>query len=234
MRISIIIPTLNEEGYLGRLLNLLTSLEDERLVEIWVADGGSDDATKEVADKFNVNWLQCGRSSRAIQMNQAASSTNGDILYFMHADTCPPDDFLDHIAEALEAGADAGSFAFQFDSSSLMLKFNAWFTQFNLLSVRGGDQSLFITRSSWDALGGYDERFVIMEEYDLLMRAKKAGMHFQLMKGRMLVSDRKYHNNSYLRVNLANVIAMFMFRMGRDPRKIRSRYHSMINHPKGD
>jgi rSAM/selenodomain-associated transferase 2 len=234
VRISIIIPTLNEERYLGRLLDLLTSLEDDRLMEIWIADGGSDDRTKAVAEAYNVHWLQCRKASRAVQMNQAAAQTIGDVLYFMHADTYPPEQFLDHIEKALDGGAHVGSFAFQFDSSSAMLKFNSWFTQFNLLSVRGGDQSMFIKRNSWDLLGGYDERFVIMEEYDLLMRAKKVRLRFELMKGKMLVSDRKYHHNSYLRVNVANVVAMYMFRMGRDPRKIRSRYHSMINHPKGE
>jgi hypothetical protein len=72
-----------------------------------------------------------------------------------------------------------------------------------------------------------------MEEYDFLKRAKTLGYAFGLIQKDVMVSARKYQDNSYLRVNVANLVAMTTFRFGRDPKKIRSTYHGMLNHPKG-
>jgi rSAM/selenodomain-associated transferase 2 len=230
--VSIIIPTLNEQEYLGRLLEILCAIEDRRLLEIYVCDAGSTDQTRKIAGQYDVQWLNVNRPSRAVQMNHAAKMSLGDVLYFLHADTLPPKGFLDDIESAKRNNADLGGYSFRFNSDRKILRLNSWFTRFNKLSFRGGDQSLFITRTAWDMLVGYDEKFVIMEEYELLRRAKKLELRFHLMNGVMLVSDRKYHKNSYIRVNVANILAFSMFRMGCAPDSIRKKYHSMINHPK--
>ena len=165
-------------------------------------------------------------------MNLGASKAQGDVFYFVHADTLPPSSFLDDIEQQIRSGNDCGCYRFKFDSKKKMLSLNSWFTRFNTMGVRGGDQTLFFSREFFEKLGGFDDSFVIMEEYDLLRRVKKAEGRFVLIPKNVFVSDRKYDQNSYLRVNFANAVAMSMWKFGCQPQKIKSTYHRLIRHPK--
>ena len=78
---------------------------------------------------------------------------------------------------------------------------------------RRGDQSLFIKKELFDELGGYDDELKIMEDYDFIKRAKKEFL-FKVIPKNILVSARKYQNNSYLKVNLANLIVFWMYTLG--------------------
>jgi rSAM/selenodomain-associated transferase 2 len=227
MNVSIIIPTLNEAQHVGRLLEHLIKNGGPELLEIWISDAQSDDKTVEIAEKYGVHLLKNQPRSRAKQMNAAARIAQGDVLYFVHADTLPPSTFLADIRSAIEKGHDIGGYRFRFDSDKAMLKFNSWMTRFNVQSFRGGDQSLFITRKLWNELSGFDEKYIIMEEYDLLRRAKKIAT-FGLIPKEVLVSARKYEQSSWMRVNFANLLAMVQFRCGVDPVVIKRTYCNML------
>lgn len=233
-----IIPTLNEEQYLGRLLDFFGGYTDDRLVEVIIVDGNSCDCTFEIAqrwkeqDHLSCKTVRMDKSSRTAQLQFGANLASGDTLYFVHADTLPPCTFLDDVEDAINRGADLGSFRFSFESDRILLRINSWFTRFNTPCVRGGDQTLFVKQAVFHALRGFCSRHVIMEEYDFLKRAKESGYVFSLIQKDVRVSDRKYHENSYLRVNVANLVAMTSFRMGRDPKKIKETYHGMLRHPK--
>jgi hypothetical protein len=71
-----------------------------------------------------------------------------------------------------------------------------------------------------------------MEEYDLIKRAKESGSKYKLIPKDVLVSARKYENNTYFKINLANLLAWVKFRLGVDHRKIKESYFRMINPPK--
>ncbi len=234
MTISIIIPTLNEEKNISRLLEHLFLYKTNEVIEIIVVDALSKDNTKKEASQFDVVFLESKKMSRAIQMNIGAQSAKGDILYFVHADTIPPKSFCEDICQAIDEGADLGGYRFKFVSDKSILKINSWFTRFNLLTFRGGDQTLFIRRDLFLKLDKYDEKFSIMEEYDLFLRAEKENYKFRLIQKDVLVSDRKYENNSYFRVNIANLIAMKMFKRGYDPERIKKTYFKLLNHPKSE
>ena len=104
MQISIIIPTLNEESNIQELLSQLTRIQDDRIAEIIVADGGSSDSTAEMASKFPIKLLKLSQKSRAHQMNEGAKVSKVDTLYFIHADTRPPISFVDDINNAIQEG----------------------------------------------------------------------------------------------------------------------------------
>lgn len=110
------------------------------------------------------------------------------------------------------------------------MRINAYLTRFNLLSFRGGDQTLFITKKAFQALGGYNEYYTIMEDYDLLKRMWAAKIPFKLIQKDAVISTRKYDTNSWLRVQIANGVAMFMFKRGRHPEKIKQAYKRMLNY----
>jgi GT2 family glycosyltransferase len=97
-------------------------------------------------------------------------------------------------------------------------------TRFNITSFRGGDQSIFIKKDFFEKLNGYDEKYVIMEEYDLLRRVKALGIKYYLIQKDVLVSARKYEGRTWLEVNWANVKAMTQFRRGVAPEVIKRNY----------
>lgn len=228
MLLSIVIPTLNEEDHIGHLLSLVA--RDTNKVEIIVVDGGSNDGTEDqVANYPDVRFINAPRS-RAIQMNRGASVANGSVLYFVHADTRPPKSFYWDILEALDQGAELGCYRFKFDRSSWLMKINDFATRFDRTWTRGGDQSLFITRRLFDKIGGYDESYVIMEEYDLLRAARRLKANFKIIPKEIIVSARKYENNSYLRVQVANFVVFAMFSLGISSSTLLKTYHRLLNY----
>jgi rSAM/selenodomain-associated transferase 2 len=191
--------------------------------EIIVVDGGSIDKTVEISQKFSNKTILSTQKSRAMQMNRGAKEAFGDILYFLHADSTPPKDVFNSILKEIKNGFQAGSFRFKFDSKKLLLKLNAWFTRFPFLVCRGGDQSMFVTKNLFKEMNGFDESFVIMEEYDFILRAKSK-TKFKLIQKDILVSARKYENNSWLKVQRINFRAFSQFRKRVSPKTILEEY----------
>ena len=228
MFISIIIPTLNEEATIGSLIDYLRECPDPDQCEILIADAGSTDQTREIIRQKKTQIIDCSIRCRATQMNMAAAKASGDVLYFVHADTIPPKNFVADIRKVIAEGHAVGGYRFRFNPNKGLLRFNSYMTRFNVLAFRGGDQTIFISTIAWKNLGGYDEKFVVMEEYDLLQRAAKKGYSYHLMPSEVLISTRKYHDNSWLRVNFANLVAMILFRFHTSPVQIKKIYSSLL------
>ncbi|NND31334.1 MAG: glycosyltransferase family 2 protein [Saprospiraceae bacterium] len=229
MMISLIIPTLNEAQNIIRLVQCIKQNRNGKNCEIIVVDGGSTDETVAKAESAGVRVLSSPQG-RAIQMNLGAANATGDVLYFVHSDTLPPNDFISDIEQAIAEQYDMGCYRFKFDSKKQLLKINGFFTRFSSMWSRGGDQSLFVKKDVFDALNGYDEKYVIMEEYDFLRRARLQKYRFKLMQKDILVSARKYDDNSYLRVQVANLVVYNMFRYGYEPQRILSTYRRLIDY----
>lgn len=230
MFISVIIPTLNEESYIGDLLDFLTKHPQKNQFEVIVVDGQSDDQTAEIVKSYNVALHFANASSRALQMNTGAKHAVGDIFYFVHADVQLVSSFVDDILKAEEQGFNSGCFRFRFvKPSNPLLYINGFFTRFPFEWCRGGDQTLFITREAFDRVDGFDESYVIMEDYDLLSRLKKNSVPFKIIPKSVQVSSRKYEANSYLKVQMANLKAMKMYRKGFNPKEIKDFYMQALN-----
>ncbi|WP_229598677.1 TIGR04283 family arsenosugar biosynthesis glycosyltransferase [Runella limosa] len=228
--ISVIIPTLNEEINVGRLVKFLYRYGWRYVLDVIVVDGGSTDNTVQVAEAAGAVVVTSPKG-RALQMNAGAARAAGEVLYFVHADTHVVESFAEDIFEAIQEDYQAGGYRFRFDSDRWVLKINSYFTRFDTLFVRGGDQTLFVTRALFRSLGGFDERYVIMEEYDFLRRMWKSQRNlFKLIPKEVVVSARKYETNSWLSVQLANLVAVLQFKMGRNPQSIAHLYKKMLNY----
>tara|TARA_B100000508_G_scaffold137355_1_gene131528 strand:- start:25337 stop:26023 length:687 start_codon:yes stop_codon:yes gene_type:complete len=227
MKLSIIIPTLNEAKKLPQLLDVIVPLINT-YDEIIVVDAESSDKTVSIAKKYGIKTIVSKKASRAYQMNIGASEAEGDVYYFVHADVLPPKSFRSDIESSIRNNADAGCYRFKFDKKSLMLKFNAWWTQFNFMFCRGGDQTLFVKAEVFEKLNGFDENYSIMEDFDFIKRLNKKHL-FKIMKKPVVVSARKYEKNSYFKVNMVNLWSHWSFMLGRSPEKIRKFYKQSLN-----
>ncbi|NNG08876.1 MAG: glycosyltransferase family 2 protein, partial [Arenibacter sp.] len=139
--VSIVIPVFNEEEIIGSLLqHLQQEAAHKEVMEVLVIDGGSTDATVQIAKTHGATVVH-SEKGKAKQMNVGATHAKGNILYFLHADTFPPANFDSAIISAVEKEEKAGCFRLQFNSPSRFLRFFSWFTRFNIPLCRGGDQS---------------------------------------------------------------------------------------------
>ncbi|WP_159477263.1 TIGR04283 family arsenosugar biosynthesis glycosyltransferase [Dyadobacter sp. 3J3] len=229
MKLSIIIPTYNESANIAGLVSDLFKLALGKQIEVIVSDGGSKDDTLQKAAQAGAIVIKSPWPGRAAQMNYAARFARGDVLYFVHADVGIHPDYFKDIESAVSGGFDAGCYRFRFDSDRNMLKINSYFTRFNRLMCRGGDQTLFVTRTLFDQLHGFDEYYSIMEDYDIIIRIWKIA-RFKIIPKDVIVSARKYDTNSWLRVQLANLTAFTMFYMKKDPSKIALKYKAMLDY----
>jgi len=227
MNVSIIIPTFNEEQYIGRLLSRILSVREREELEVIVVDGGSTDRTEEIVRGFPVRFEVVDRS-RAVQMNAGASLAKYDLLYFIHADTLPPNTFMEDISTSSKEGFEACCYRSKFERSRFLMKFNEFATRYEKLYCRGGDQSLAVSKQLFTELGGFDESMEIMEEYPIIQQLMQRGK-FHVIPKDILISSRKYDSNSWLKVSRANLKAYRMYKRGEDSAKIKRTYREALN-----
>lgn len=225
--ISIIIPTYNEEENIGKLVVHLKKAGGEKALEIIVIDGGSNDLTLSNAKQAGVSAYASPQKGRAVQMNFGASLAKGSILYFVHADTLPPKTFAGDIIKAIDEGFDLGRFRTKFDSSSVLLKINAWLTRFDIFECYGGDQTLFIKNDLFRKVNGFNENQIIMEDYDIVERMRKLGK-YAIIKKNVLVSARKYQRLSWYKVQKANYKIVKMYKKKASPELMLSTYKKIL------
>lgn len=227
-KISVIIPCLNEEANLKELIPYLIKHGGGLLSEIVLADGGSKDSSVLIAESFGLLVVKTSICNRAMQLNLGAYHATGGILYFVHADSRPVKEFAKVILSTNSQGKQVGCFRYKFDSESRLLKLNSWFTRFNGLLSGGGDQTLFINKSFFDSLGGFDESFCVMEDFELVRRIRQKS-DFHVLPNKITVSARKYIENSWLKVQLANFTAFSLFLLKVKPARIKSLYLNFLN-----
>ena len=223
--LDIVIPTLNESKNLIKLLPFLQEHLANRAVNIIVVDSNqSTDDTASICLQYDVKYIRSQHTQRSIQLNEGAGLTQGKIILFLHADVLPPSNLYEEITTAIEEQYDAGFFAYVFDSPKWILKVNAFFTRFDGFFAGGGDQCQFVKRSVFQNLGGYEEKLTIMEDFQFYDRLKKANIPYKLIKTPAKVSARKYEHNTYLKVNLANLLVFIGYKLHLPPTKLKQSY----------
>jgi len=213
MKISIIIPTLNEIELIGKQIEDLKSKSINKDIEIIVADAYSDDGTAEKAKAAGAEVVLVEKCCRAKQMNAGAEKASGDIFYFVHADLTVPESFVSDLLKGVKSGYSYGCYQVKFDQTVKGLQFNSSLSKFRGIFFRGGDQSLYITKSFFHKIGGFDSDTVIMEDYEILLRARKYEK-INIMEEKVIISVRKMEENNYFRTNIINVVVFCLFFLG--------------------
>jgi len=229
--ISVIIPTYNEADQIMMTISKLYEANNGENFEIIVSDGGSTDDTMALAKKAGATVFRSPGKGRAAQMNAGAALAKGDILYFLHADTVPPQGYMTDIIQAVAKGYPAGCFMLSFDYPHWFLKANCWFTRFNLNAIRFGDQSLFVTKAAFEQAGGFSERHIVLEDQHLIKRLRKK-VRFKIIKKPVITSARKYLENGIYKTQGIFFIIYFLYVLGFSQARLVSTYKKMITQHK--
>ncbi|MDX1618942.1 MAG: TIGR04283 family arsenosugar biosynthesis glycosyltransferase [Balneolaceae bacterium] len=228
MKISIIIPVLNEAETIGRLVTELHRRENGAIGEIVVVDGGSADATVARAEEAGARVFASEEKGRAVQMDFGAERARFPMLYFLHADSRPPEQFDQKILRAHREGYPAGCFRLAFDWDHPVLNFYAWCTRFDLDAFRFGDQSLFISKELYDRIGGYKTGLILMEDNEIIRRIKN-DQPFKILPDEVVTSARKYRANGVVRLQLIFTMIYVLFFLGISQERLIRIYKKFIS-----
>ncbi|MGZ8709319.1 MAG: TIGR04283 family arsenosugar biosynthesis glycosyltransferase, partial [Thermoanaerobaculia bacterium] len=179
--------------------------------QVIVADGASEDHTREIAASRGATVLPC-EAMRARQFNRGAAAANHETLIFLHADTTLPPGAAPAAAEALARGASFGGFRIQFAEPLRRLRFVAFMVNLRTRITRcpWGDQAQFIAKPRFLADGGFRE-IPLMEDYELAVRMKRSGVILPLT---VTTSGRRFLEQGVIRTTITNWIIVAAWRLG--------------------
>ncbi len=209
MKVSVILPVLDEAENLRRLLPQLVG----RAEEVWVADGGSTDSTARDAEAAGARVIRSPRG-RGAQMNAAAAQATGDLLWFLHADSVVPADWRHQITQALRDPAIlGGAFRVRIDAPGLPYRLlDAW----GLLRLRFqpgcfyGDQGIFVRREAFERLGGFSD-WPALEDLDFSFRLNRL-RRTRLLNAKILTSARRWKQEGWWRTVIQHSRAALSYR----------------------
>lgn len=221
MRLSIVIPVLNEVEHIETALRRLAPLR-ARGVEAIVADGGSSDGTVARALPLADAVIPAPRG-RAIQMNAGARAARGEALLFLHADTRLPEDADALVLSALEF-RQWGRFDVRIEGDAAMLPVIA--AMMNLRSrlsgIATGDQGLFMSRAAFETIGGFPE-LALMEDIVASRMLKRLGPP-ACLRAKVTTSGRRWDKNGVWRTILLMWRLRLAFFCGAHPDDLARRY----------
>lgn len=228
IKISIIVPILNEVDAIHRLLLHLTNVISKKYAyEIIFVDGGSNDGSQKSLQSIKNISLVHSEKGRAKQMNAGAKIAKGEILYFLHCDSFPPKDFDLEIIKEVENGHLAGCFRMKFDYKHPVLLVSQWFTRFNHISCRGGDQSLFVERQLFEKINGFNESYIIYEDNEIIKRLYQENQ-FVVIPKYLITSARKYRTNGAWRLQYHFTIIHLKRKLGHSVESMLAYYKKKV------
>jgi rSAM/selenodomain-associated transferase 2 len=232
MRVSIVIPTLNERAFLPATIAAIEKCGGVH--EIIIADGGSTDGTCEwVETQKRIRLTHCTRG-RGAQQNAGALLATGEVLFFLHADCWPSPRSLNAITRALKGDrVSGGCFRIGFSKceSNPSLRFLARAINFRSRAARTatGDQGIFARRSAYEKLGGF-KPWPLFEDIDFATRLKSQGK-FVVLGPTLLVSARRWKAYGVGRTTFLMGLVLLGYHLNISPARLKRWFFDMTPPP---
>lgn len=227
MRISIVIPVINEEiAIRHNLPNLQWARKQGH--EIIVVDGGSLDESIREASSF-ADKVVSSPQGRAKQMNVGAQAATGDVYLFLHVDTLLPDNGLSAICDHLNSGRYRwGRFDVRLSGSHPLLRIIERMMNWRsrVSSIATGDQAIFITRELFEKINGFSN-IPLMEDIDISRRLKRHSRPLCL-KQSVTTSSRRWEIRGIWRTVWLMWRLRWAYWLGADPAHLAQRYYPGI------
>ena len=208
-------PVLNEAPHLAASIASIGSLEDH--LQLIVVDGGSTDASPEIARRAGAVVILSPVQQRAAQMNLGAAHAKADVLLFLHADTRLPRGWRETLRNELthHDRPVGGAFRRRFDCPSLVLRFTCTLADWRgvWFSIFLGDQAMFVRRDVFQRLGGFGP-LPRCEDLDLSLRLARKG-RCRLLPATVITSARRFQPRGAIRQTLRDFITASRFIAGR-------------------
>ena len=222
--LSIIIPALNAKDDLpGCLSALIPALEANLLREVIVVDGGSEDATRRLAEGSGANVIT-SQKGRAKQMIAGAKAARGDWFLFLHADTWLSRDWVERTLAHIEDNPEqAAVFTLAFRTDQRMGKVVArranW--RARVLGLPYGDQGLLISRKLYNETSGYED-VPLMEDVKLVRAIGKERL--TILSAEARTGAKKYERDGWRKRGLKNIWLVARYMCGASPGKLAKAY----------
>ncbi len=227
MRISIVIPVINEEiAIRHNLPNLQWARKQGH--EIIVVDGGSQDESIREASPF-ADKVVSSPQGRAKQMNVGAQAATGDVYLFLHVDTLLPDNGLSAICDHLNSGRyQWGRFDVRLSGSHPLLRIIERMMNWRsrVSSIATGDQAIFITRELFEKINGFSN-IPLMEDIDISRRLKRHSRPLCLRQS-VITSSRRWEVRGIWRTVWLMWRLRWAYWLGADPAQLAQQYYPGI------
>ena len=197
----------------------------KRGCQIILTDGGSQDNTIALAEPL-VDSVLCATAGRAIQMNTGAAAANGDLLWFIHADTLLPPDTDVLLQNTLHDSAkEWGRFDILLsgDAPALRIIEQMMNWRSRLSGIATGDQGIFIRRETFERLGGFAD-IPLMEDIDICKRLRRAAGRPLCLSRKLTTSSRRWERRGILRTMVLMWRLRLAYWLGANPAKLARQY----------